>query len=272
MEAFSIAIIIANYNKEKYIEEAIKSVLVQSYPVDEIIVVDDKSTDNSRNIIKKYEHMYSNIKGIYFDKNQGVSCARNAGVKVAKTNFVSFLDADDIYFNKDKILNEINLLKEKSDRKVPIVSYSKTYFMSEDGERQVKKECDNSIMMNGKIFKPLMLGLHFDRVPRDYIISKSFFLMNKGFDERMNLYEDYDLLCRLALKGEFYCTNELGTGYRQSVGGLSSQNWQRHKLVRKRIFEKYLKEIPFVKRLDLKIESFILYYANAIKRRVIKNS
>ena len=89
-----VSIIIPIYNVEKYLEECIESVLHQTYKNIEIILVNDGSPDNSDALCKKYEKKYNNIKYIYQD-NQGVSVARNNGLKNATGDFVYFLDADD---------------------------------------------------------------------------------------------------------------------------------------------------------------------------------
>ena len=88
------SIIIPLYNKEKYIVNTIKSVLNQSFSKFEVIVVDDGSSDNGVNAVKKIDD--SRIK-IITQKNQGVSAARNNGIKNAKYEYIAFLDADDLW-------------------------------------------------------------------------------------------------------------------------------------------------------------------------------
>jgi len=88
------SIIIPNYNYEKFLPRAIDSALQQTYPVKEIIVVDDGSTDNSRHIISQYE---GRIKPI-FQKNKGRASALNTGVLASRGEIIFFLDADDTFF------------------------------------------------------------------------------------------------------------------------------------------------------------------------------
>ena len=92
-----ISIIIPNYNKEKYIEKCVDSVLKQSYMPKEIIIVDDCSTDNSRRIIEKLTKENETIKLIYPKTNGGVSKARNLGLQNACYDYVTFIDSDDFY-------------------------------------------------------------------------------------------------------------------------------------------------------------------------------
>lgn len=87
-----ISIIIPLYNKEKYIANAIRSILVQNYIDYEIIIIDDGSKDGSIDIVNSFS---DNRISLYTKENGGVSSARNYGIKVAKGTWIMFLDADD---------------------------------------------------------------------------------------------------------------------------------------------------------------------------------
>ena len=89
-----VSVIIPLYNKEHYIESTIQSVLQQTYNDFEIIIIDDGSTDNSAQKTKAFND--SRIR-FYYQENQGVSSARNYGIKVSKGEFITFLDADDTW-------------------------------------------------------------------------------------------------------------------------------------------------------------------------------
>ena len=100
-----LSIIIPVYNVEKYISRCLDSVLQQDIPYSEyeVIVVNDGSPDSSAAIVAEYENKYPNI--IYINKeNGGPSCARNAGLKVAKGEYIWFVDADD-WIEKDCFKN-----------------------------------------------------------------------------------------------------------------------------------------------------------------------
>jgi len=106
-----ISVIIAVYNGAKTIKRAIDSIIQQSWPVDEIIVVDDGSTDNTRDVVADYQDRV-----IYkYQQNHGVSVARNKGVEIATSEWICFLDADDWYypdrvkFHMDMILHDSEL-------------------------------------------------------------------------------------------------------------------------------------------------------------------
>jgi len=88
------SIIISNYNYEKFIGRAIDSALQQTYPLKEIIVVDDGSTDNSRQIINQYGNQITTI----FQENQGIVPATNTGFFASRGEIIFFLDSDDCFF------------------------------------------------------------------------------------------------------------------------------------------------------------------------------
>ena len=88
----SIAVIIPVYNGAMYLAEAIESVLAQTHPADEIIVIDDGSTDDSLAIARRFEGIT-----VVAQKNAGVCASRNRGVEMAATKWVAFLDQDDAY-------------------------------------------------------------------------------------------------------------------------------------------------------------------------------
>ena len=92
-----ISIIVAIYNIEKYLEECIKSIIEQSYENLQIILVDDGSTDKSKEICNQYEKIDNRIQVIH-KENGGLSSARNEGLKLANGEYISFVDGDDYLF------------------------------------------------------------------------------------------------------------------------------------------------------------------------------
>ncbi|MBZ4664696.1 MAG: glycosyl transferase family 2 [Caloramator sp.] len=96
-----VSVIIPMYNVEKYISDTLESVLNQTYKNLEIIIIDDGSTDKSVDIVTSFKDKFNNIQYIY-QKNSGVSSARNKGIYNAKGEYIAFLDSDDLW-EKTKI-------------------------------------------------------------------------------------------------------------------------------------------------------------------------
>lgn len=97
MQDILISVIIPNYNGEKYLRRSVNSLINQSKPVYEIIIVDDCSTDHSQEIMLELKRKYPIIKNIFSEHNTGVSGARNTGIEAAKGDYITFLDVDDIF-------------------------------------------------------------------------------------------------------------------------------------------------------------------------------
>jgi len=108
-----VSIITPSYNSEKFISQTIESVLSQTYKNWEMIIVDDCSTDKSREIIEEYTRKDNRIKLIKLDKNRGPAIARNRAIEEAKGRYIAFLDADDLWL-PNKLEKQINFMKENN--------------------------------------------------------------------------------------------------------------------------------------------------------------
>lgn len=109
-----VSVIIPNYNGEKYVEQAIRSVLDQTYENFELIIVDDMSTDDSIGIINKYIKYDNRVSLIRLRKNCGVAMARNIGIKKAAGKYIALLDNDD-FWEDDKLERQVNLAMKGAD-------------------------------------------------------------------------------------------------------------------------------------------------------------
>lgn len=111
----NISVIIPCYNTEKYIDKCLNSILNQTYKDLEIILVDDKSSDNTWKIIEEYSKKYKNVTAIQNSKNSGAAYSRNVALEKAKYDLISFIDSDD-YIEENYYELLINTLeKEKAD-------------------------------------------------------------------------------------------------------------------------------------------------------------
>lgn len=130
-----VSVIIPAYNVEKYIYRAIESVLHQTYLNIELVIVDDGSTDNTWNIIKKYMSQDSRIIA-ETQKNKGVSAARNLGLSLSNGKFVTFLDSDD-WLEPDAI----SYLMEMSKQNIGYLPIVDRYFaFIPDDKQNIIKE------------------------------------------------------------------------------------------------------------------------------------
>ena len=109
-----ITVVMPNYNGEKYVGQAIQSVINQSYTKFELIVIDDKSTDNSPCIVEQFVKKDSRVHIIYSDKNNGVAITRNIGIQRAKGEYIALIDNDDLW-ERDKLERQVALASDGAD-------------------------------------------------------------------------------------------------------------------------------------------------------------
>ena len=107
-----IDIIMPNYNKERFLSEAIESVIRQTYKNWKLYIIDDFSSDNSRKILKGYKKN-KKIKVYLLNKNKGPAFCRNLGLKKSNARYIAFLDSDD-FWKKNKLKNQINFMFKKN--------------------------------------------------------------------------------------------------------------------------------------------------------------
>lgn len=106
-----VSVIIPIYNAYKYLSICLDSIIAQTYDNMEIIVVDDKSSDKSLVLLKKYKQKFKHFKIIPLKKNQGVSHARNTGIEAATGDYLFFIDSDD-FIDRDAISKMVGVAKE----------------------------------------------------------------------------------------------------------------------------------------------------------------
>jgi teichuronic acid biosynthesis glycosyltransferase TuaG len=105
-----ISVIMPMYNSEDYIEESIQSIINQTYPLWELIIIDDKSKDKSVNIVDYYTKADARIKLVQLDINVGVAEARNRGIQLAKGRYIAFLDSDDLWL-PEKLMLQLEFMR-----------------------------------------------------------------------------------------------------------------------------------------------------------------
>ncbi len=108
-----ISIITPTYNCERFIGETIESVLKQSYKNWEMIIVDDCSTDNTYDVVKKYADNDSRIKYYLLEENSGASVARTKAMQLATGDYIAFLDSDDLWIS-NKLECQLKFMKENN--------------------------------------------------------------------------------------------------------------------------------------------------------------
>jgi len=246
------------FNGEKYVEEAILSVLSQTIADWELIVVDDGSTDQSLEIARKFE---SEKVQVLSQINSGASVARNRGLEQAKGEFIKFLDADDL-LDKDCLEKQISIQNELSENQIVFGDYS---FIDEQGNLLHQHQFDQLTLLKNDpeyfflthweilITCPLHRKIHLQKIG--------------GFDEKLPYGQESDLHFRLANAGvEFvysphkvFCYRSHGEATRisgkreEAKGGINPVIIYKFNKYENLLLNKYGELSPKFKRLYYKI-------------------
>jgi glycosyltransferase involved in cell wall biosynthesis len=183
-----VSVIIPIYNRSNTIEQAVDSVLSQQYTNYEIILIDDGSTDNTKEILSKYISNYNNIVYVY-QNNSGPSAARNTGIMKAKGELIAFLDSDDVW-RCDKLERQIPCFR--NNPRIGLVASGHEVL---DEDRNVKYVT----LLNEKEIRQLNrkdLYKNFFSTPS--VIVRADCFNNMGlFDNTVRYAEDWDMWLRI---------------------------------------------------------------------------
>ena len=211
----TLSVIIPNYNNSKYLAKCIDSVLAQDYPLEEIVIYDDCSTDNSRDILKDYAAQNPKIRLILPNVNKGVSIARDTAIRSCTSEYVTTLDADDFFYDSCKLSREMAKINASD---VPACAFSQTVPVNEEGN--VYRDITLRDLQKDFRFRTVtqLIGVY---VARDICFPLEAYKAVGGYLHDMKLYEDWDLSLKLLSQCPFYFSGGYGTAYRQKNGGLS---------------------------------------------------
>jgi len=180
-----VSVIIPTYNRGDKLQRAIDSVLNQTYTNLEIIVIDDGSTDNTPEIVQKYDD--NQIKYIYCCENRGANHARNIGVRNSNGKYISFLDSDDVLRKKYHEITINALENSNSDCVGAFVSYN-VYNNGFEGTHNIKKE----VVKQDDLAHKNIIGGFSCTVFKSDIFDKI-----GGLDENLDASQDYDFYLRV---------------------------------------------------------------------------
>jgi len=206
-----VSVLIPNYNHTRYIDSAIQSVLNQSYQPFEVIVVDDGSTDNSREVVAQFGNQVRYI----WQENQGLAGARNTGICAAKGELIALLDADDVWYPKF-LETMISLAAKRPDA---AVYYCGAQGMDSDSS-DLPQVFGGPVMSPETIYEHLLRGNFL--IPSTIVMRRSVVTAAGLFDQNLRSCEDWDLWLRLLPEHLFIGTCECLVRYRLHKGSLSA--------------------------------------------------
>ena len=130
----NISVYVTSYNQREYLVEAVESVLAQTLPASQIIVVDDCSQDGSQDVIAEYATRHSQITPIFHRNNLGVAQTRNHALQMTTGDYVTYVDGDD-RFLPDKLAKEVELLDKSPEADVV---FSNVYRIAAEAAHRAK--------------------------------------------------------------------------------------------------------------------------------------
>jgi glycosyltransferase involved in cell wall biosynthesis len=203
-----VSVIITSYNQARFLSDAIESVLTQTYSQFEIVVVDDGSTDNAWEVVARYPA----VRYIRQD-NQGLSAARNTGLRESNGAYLVFLDADDRLL---PIALETGVNCLRAHPQCGFVSGHHS-FISSDGSlmRRRQPRCVERNHYQA-LLRRNYIGMHATVMYR-----RAIFESVGQFNTSLQACEDYDLYLRIAARVPVYCHDKIVAEYRQHGGNMS---------------------------------------------------
>jgi glycosyltransferase involved in cell wall biosynthesis len=213
-----VSAVITAYNSEAFLAEAIDSILKQTRAVDEIVVVDDGSTDHTRQVVAEFADQ-----GIKFiqQHNMGASAARNKGIRETSGEFVTFLDADDLWL-EDKTLLQLNYFSEHPG--AALVSGFAYWWNIAKGTRRITGKVPRNIdSLRREILVHNVLGN-----PSMIMVRRATLAEVGLFDEKIRWGQDWELWMRLVERYEAGVVPEPVAVYRWHRDNLSHiRRWER---------------------------------------------
>ena len=265
MEGSKVSVIMNCHNGDKYLSEALESVINQEYKNWELIFWDNQSSDTSAEIVKKYSKSDERIKYFLSNKFTNLGLARKKAVEKAEGEIIAFLDTDDLWM-KNKLSSQINLF---NDPEVGMV-ISNTIFFNKNNEKILYQKSPPQ----GHVFNDLC---------RKYFISLETLLLRKfylekyniTFDENFNHNCDFELVTRLSRFSKLsYCNKTLSKWRVHSNNATLNSGYafiEEQKMIVKKLKYQTLNDIDksSIKHLERKIYFSELYYNIMSKKKFI---
>lgn len=254
-EKINISVVIPAFNREKTIFRCLESVMNQTYPAMEILVVDDGSTDNTQNTISNFP---SDKVFLLSQKHKGAQAARNKGILEAKGDYIAFLDSDDEWM--PQMLEEtVHSLFRKAD---DCVVYSDCFVRN--GNRQSLWRLPNC---EGNCYAALLKNPG----PTISMLVKRELLFQIGLlDEKVAAYQEWDLAIRLAQNAEFVHIHRPLYIYNQHEGETISKSGRKDLLGYEYVIKKHRKNIIAVWGYEGLLEHYNILIKKSIQNKDIR--
>ncbi len=204
-----VSVVMGAYNHERYIAEAIESVLSQTMPDLELIIVDDASSDATPQIIKSYQQKDSRVKTFFHKKNMGIAPTANQCLNNASGQYITFIGSDDLWVN-NKLERQLKILQNHPD----LLVWSEGEIIDSNGKSTGKTFTELHVASKkrktGNIFREIL--------DDNYIFGQSLMFrkehLKNHFAVDLKYLSDYRFMVDLAFEHDFYFISEPLAKYR----------------------------------------------------------
>lgn len=250
MDESMVSIVLPTYNRAHILGRAIESVLCQTYPYFELIIVDDGSTDNTERVVLNYQD--SRIRYYKLKENGGQAAARNFGIEQANYDYIAFEDSDDIW-HEEKLAIQMECLMNAAPE-VGFVYHKIRYDMGNANDIIIPLSKGTNKEKSGDIYDLLLLN---NLVGCPSILAKKECVMwANGFDVEMKSLEDYDFVLKMAKKYHAIFIDKVLLEATYSTSGVSG-NTVNYLMASCYLLQKYKNDYIRTNILNYKIERIL---------------
>jgi glycosyltransferase involved in cell wall biosynthesis len=238
----SVSVVMACYNHERYVAQAIESVLNQSFSDLELVVVDDASSDDSPNIIMNYALQDNRVKPFFHQKNMGIARTINDCLKESRGRYLGFIGSDDAWL-PHKLTSQLELIKGNEDK----ILWSNGQVINSEGALTGQGVFDltgGAAKTSGNLFQELLME---DFILGQSVLLKTEFAREIGFNENYRFVNDHLFFIELARRHEFLFNPAPTALYRIHTGNTTAlypQTWYKERIMlRNQLLQTYKEEI-----------------------------
>ena len=229
-----VSVVMPVYNGERYLAEAIASILGQTFADFEFIIVDDGSTDRSPEIVREYAQRDSRILSVFLEKNQGEASARNRGIERASGKYIAAMDSDDISL-PDRLRLQLEFLNKN-----PTIGVlgGNVWVIDQDYKflGQSKLPQEHPLIAWGLFFPPMISDA-------SATVRRSILADVGGFEEGRRICDSSELWSRLFDKTQFANLHDIVRIYRRHPQALTIRQKDRHEEVRVDLLKRNLESL-----------------------------
>lgn len=261
-----VTVLMSVYNGEKYLKDAINSVLSQSFTNYEFLIINDGSTDGTKELLDKYTSNDPRVHLIHLPKNRGLTAALNLGVDMAKGKWVARIDCDDIW-RRDRLEKQLSYLEKNQNIKLLGSSF---YVINENAKIIGEIKRYNSVLIN----KWLMLwGNCF--IHSSVIFDKNIAIKLGKYDSQYFHGQDYDLWTKFAMNYDIDNLEETLISLRTHQKSITTLNFEKHIKLDLIIKQNYRKQVAGNKNYNNPLFLYKMFFNkanNALEKKIIKGT